>query len=222
MFPICQGLFIVYCHLTMSASYWASKTRWRPYLQRLFGVICYTFLMNTVFFARSLYLIVWKKLFSIFAIRRWFLTYHTFISNCSKVIFTIWWIWSNKFIYIFLLIKIFIRIWALCFSISKLQVVFIKWAVRHCIVFLWTRSAINAFNALLLWIIMLIVIVLFIQGLSFPLTDVCESKYVTIGIKESKWRILFVLKKLNLQYFSVQIDGPTELLLFILFDRIFH
>ena len=124
------------------------------------------------------------------------------------------------FVKIPLFICVFIRIWAFGLTISELEIVFVKSRVSPNTLFFRTASTVDALHALFLWIV--IIVFLISELLSLCLTDERESKDIAIGIKKGEGRIFFVIEELNLQYFSVQINRPTELIRLFFFERRLH
>lgn len=219
MFSVGLRLSIAGSHLSIGTSDRAPETGW-PHFKRFVRWVEIDFIFVGLFFCGSSHFVIGIRLADVSRVGRHVLTcIYIFVTIRQVIVLVI--PRCIGLVKVSFLIVVLIGTWTIAFTISIIEVVFIKGgALRSKALLFWTASTVNTFYTFFFRIFF--IESLFSESLSFGFAYESESKDVAIGIKESEWRILFVIKELDLQYLSVEVDGPTELVLLLLFERSLH
>lgn len=118
------------------------------------------------------------------------------------IIFMISWCVGFVEIALFIILSKRRRWWTIPLTLTKLQIIFIECTANVWSLFSWTTTTtVNTANTLLFWrTIDLNLAPYFFLAL---FTNICKPKYISIGVKKSKRRILFVVEKLYLKDFPI-------------------
>lgn len=118
------------------------------------------------------------------------------------IIFMISWCVGFVEIALFIILSDRGRWWTIPFTLTKLQIIFIECTANVWSLFSWTTTTtINTANTLLFWRTIDLNLAPYVFLALF--TYICKPKYISIGVKKSKRRILFVVEKLYLKDFPI-------------------